>query len=95
MKPSRRRSTKRYTPAQRRVFALLDHWDSMAELARDLGVSYWTVASWLRRGCIPPEWTDDILASARRRRLHGVIAAMGAINPPQIQPIKHRETAAP
>jgi hypothetical protein len=42
-------------------------WPSVAELARDLGIPYPTVAAWKQRGFIRPEYWHDIVRAARRR----------------------------
>src|SRR5690242_20624833 len=48
---------------------LMRRWPTRAALARDLVVSYWTVAAWAYRNSIPPQWHDLVLRSAAR---HGV-----------------------
>jgi hypothetical protein len=43
-------------------------WPSDADLARDIGLSYPTVASWKQRGSIPVAyWRPIILAACKRR----------------------------
>lgn len=42
-------------------------WPTLAELASDLGKPYPTVASWWRRGRIPPEAFDDVIEAAGKR----------------------------
>jgi hypothetical protein len=42
-------------------------WPTAAELARDLGVPYPTVAAWRQRGSIRPEYWHDIVRAAQRR----------------------------
>lgn len=43
-------------------------WPSDADLARDIGLSYPTVASWKQRGSIPVTYWRPIINAARRRR---------------------------
>ncbi|RBO54040.1 hypothetical protein DSD19_06140 [Rhodovulum sp. BSW8] len=45
------------------IFAI---WPSLAEMARDMGEKYPTVAAWKRRG-IPARRDADVIAAARRR----------------------------
>lgn len=45
---------------------LLTIWPTAADLARDLGLPYTTVASWKARG-IPAERARDIVVAAQRR----------------------------
>jgi hypothetical protein len=39
---------------------------NLHELARDQGIAFSTIASWQRRGRIPREWWDQVLAHARK-----------------------------
>jgi hypothetical protein len=39
---------------------------NLHELSRDQGIAFSTIASWQRRGRIPREWWDQILAHARK-----------------------------
>lgn len=57
----------------RRTAALLGRWPSLADLARDIGASYWTVYSWAKRGRIPDVWWDAIIGSAVRYQLDRVV----------------------
>lgn len=47
------------------IFAV---WPSDADLARDIGLSYPTVASWKQRGSIPVAYWRPIIHAARKRR---------------------------
>jgi hypothetical protein len=49
-------------------------WPSDAELARDLGVPYPTVAAWKQRGSIPASYWRRLLRAAKARRLTQVTA---------------------
>lgn len=51
---------------------LLDKWPSNADLAHDLGLSYFTTAAWRRRDSIPPLHWEILVQAARRRRISGV-----------------------
>jgi hypothetical protein len=42
-------------------------WASMAEIGRDLGLPYTTVAAWKQRGSIPVAYWLGIISAARRR----------------------------
>lgn len=65
---------------------IFDLWPSIADLARDLGKPYPTVASWQQRGSIPAKY-DLALVRAARLRGHilslDVIAAARAAYPEQ------------
>jgi len=43
-------------------------WPSDADLARDIGVSYPTAASWKQRGSIPVAYWRPIINAARKRK---------------------------
>jgi len=43
-------------------------WPSDADLARDIGLSYPTVASWKQRGSIPVAYWRPLIQAARKRR---------------------------
>jgi hypothetical protein len=43
-------------------------WPSDADLARDIGLSYPTVASWKQRGSIPVTYWRPIIQAAHKRR---------------------------
>lgn len=49
-------------------------WPSDAELARDLGVPYPTVAAWKLRGSIPAPYWRRLVRAAKARRLTQVTA---------------------
>jgi len=53
---------------------LCDLWPSDAELARDLGVPYPTVAAWKQRGSIPAPYWRRFVTAARARKLTQVTA---------------------
>ncbi len=46
------------------IYAL---WPSVADLARDLGVTYPTVSAWKQRGSIPPHYWRAMVGAAQRR----------------------------
>ncbi|WP_201151272.1 hypothetical protein [Rhodovulum sulfidophilum] len=45
---------------------IFEIWPSLAEMARDMGEKYPTVAAWKRRG-IPARRDADVIAAARQR----------------------------
>jgi hypothetical protein len=47
------------------IFAI---WPSDADLARDIGLSYSTVAAWKQRGSIPVAYWLPVIHAARKRR---------------------------
>lgn len=49
-------------------------WPSMAELGRDLGVPYSTVAAWKQRGSIPVAYWRDLVRAAGQRGYRAVTA---------------------
>jgi hypothetical protein len=51
---------------------LLRLWPDVRTIAADLGISYFTVAAWMRRDSVPTWHWDALIASARRRRIRGV-----------------------
>lgn len=59
--------TPRISAARRRVRAVFAAWGTCADVCRDLGLSYWTCASWERREKIPQRWWPEIVARARLR----------------------------
>lgn len=50
------------------VAAIFAVWPSDADLARDIGLSYPTVASWKQRGSIPVAYWRPIIQAAHKRR---------------------------
>jgi hypothetical protein len=46
---------------------ILNLWPTMADLGRDLGLPYPTVAAWKQRGSIPVAYWRGIILAARRR----------------------------
>jgi hypothetical protein len=56
------------------ISELCSLWPSDAELARDLGVPYPTVAAWKQRGSIPASYWRQLLRAATARRLTQVTA---------------------
>jgi hypothetical protein len=68
---SRSRDPKPMPPSAHEIAeAMIDRWPTRATLAHDLQISYWTVASWIRRGYVPTEWWNPVLRSARRFGIH-------------------------
>jgi hypothetical protein len=51
---------------------VLGQWPSMADLGRDLGVPYSTVAAWKQRGSIPVSYWRGLTDAARSRGLRDV-----------------------
>lgn len=49
------------------VDTLIARWPSMAELGRDLGLPYSTVAAWKQRGSIPVAYWRQLVGAARQR----------------------------
>ena len=49
--------------------AIIDLWESQADMARDLGVKPYQVRDWKRRGWIPPEHDIALVKAARMRNL--------------------------
>jgi hypothetical protein len=47
-----------------RIFSL---WPNLAELAKDIGAPYPTVAAWKQRGSIPGTYDIDLIEAARGR----------------------------
>lgn len=58
------------------VGCLLKLWPDTATVARDLVLSHFTVAAWLRRGSIPVVYWDALVRAARRRGIQGVTYAV-------------------
>ena len=58
----------------RNVEELCNLWPSDAELARDLGVPYPTVAAWKQRGSIPAPYWRQLVRAAKVRHLSQVTA---------------------
>ncbi|WP_366656586.1 carph-isopro domain-containing protein [Fodinicurvata sp. EGI_FJ10296] len=46
---------------------IINLWPSAADLARDIGVPYQTVAAWRRRNSIPPRHWQSIISAGSRR----------------------------
>lgn len=42
-------------------------WPSLAELAKDLGKPYPTVAAWKQRGRVPADYDFDLIEAANRK----------------------------
>lgn len=49
-------------------------WPSMADLGRDLGLPYPTVAAWKQRGSIPVTYWRELVRAAQQRGYHEVTA---------------------
>lgn len=58
------------------IEAILALWPSMAELGRDLGVPYATVAAWKQRGSIPVAHWRGLTDAARSRGLRDVTSEL-------------------
>jgi hypothetical protein len=67
--------TKSQPPTDMIAVKLLRLWPDIATVARDLTLSHFTVAAWLRRGSIPVAYWDDLVKAARRRGIQGVTYA--------------------
>lgn len=50
----------------RELFAL---WPSREDVAKQLGVSYFTIASWIRRDAVPRDRWKALLRAARNRNI--------------------------
>ena len=57
-----------------RVDDIIGLWPSMAELGRDLGLPYPTVAAWKQRGSIPVAYWRELVGAAQRRGFREVNA---------------------
>jgi hypothetical protein len=53
---------------------IIGQWPSMADLGRDLGLPYSTVAAWKQRGSIPVSYWRQIIHAAQRRGYRAVTA---------------------
>lgn len=60
----------------KRVDDIIGLWPSIADLGRDLGLPYSTVAAWKQRGSIPVSYWRELVRAARHRKLHGVTAEL-------------------
>jgi hypothetical protein len=60
----------------KRVDDIMGLWPSMADLGRDLGLPYPTVAAWKQRGSIPVAYWRDLVGAAHRRGFREVDAEM-------------------
>ncbi len=58
------------------VEEILALWPSNADLGRDLGVPYPTVAAWKQRGSIPVAYWRNLIDAARSRGLRGVTSEL-------------------
>lgn len=54
------------------VEALLFRWESLSDLASDLGIPYQTVRSWGSRNRVPPHHRAGVIKSAEARGVEGV-----------------------
>jgi len=68
------RRCKTYYYHMQNISELCALWPSDAELARDLGVPYPTVAAWKQRGSIPAAYWRQLVRAARARQLTQVTA---------------------
>ena len=60
----------------RSIDDILTLWPSMADLGRDLGVPYSTVAAWKQRGSIPVTYWRGLTDAARSRGLRDVTSEL-------------------
>ena len=60
-------------------------WPSLAEMARDIGKEYQTVAKWAQRNRIPPESWDRVIKAASRRRISLTPGLINRLNAPRGQ----------
>jgi len=58
-------------------------WDSLANMARELGIEYQTVAKWSQRGRIPPESWPAVIEAAKRRKIIVTPALLAKLNKPR------------
>ena len=58
-------------------------WPSLAEMARDLGVKYYTVTKWWQRKRIPPESWNAVVAAAKRKGSRVSPALLNRLNAPR------------
>lgn len=58
-------------------------WESMADMARDLGLEYQTVAKWAQRRRIPPESWADVIEAAHRKDVALSAAILNKLNSPR------------
>lgn len=59
-----------------RVDDIIGLWPSMADLGRDLGLPYPTVAAWKQRGSIPVAYWRELVGAAHQRGFRDVNAEM-------------------
>jgi hypothetical protein len=60
-------------------------WPTLADMARDLGKEYQTVAKWSQRGRIPPESWDLVIKAASRKRVAVTPGLLNRLNAPRGQ----------
>ena len=58
-------------------------WGSLADLARDVGLEYQTVAKWAQRERIPPESWDLVIAAAKRKKVTVTPGLLNRLNKPR------------
>lgn len=64
------------------VMKNLSHiWPTAAEMARDLGIPYATVNSWLYRGEIPPRRWAQVVRAAKARGFDLTLDQLAGISP--------------
>jgi len=59
---------------------LFGYWESMAEMAADVGESQWTVAKWKSRGRIPDWAWESLIEALRARGCHVTPSDLLALN---------------
>jgi hypothetical protein len=64
---------------------VFDIWPSLAEMARDIGIEYQTVAKWSQRGRIPPESWDAVIEAAKRKKVTVTPGLLNRLNAPRGQ----------
>lgn len=60
-------------------------WPSLAQMARDIGKDYQTVAKWAQRNRIPPESWDLVIVAASRKEISLTPGLLNALNTPRGQ----------
>jgi hypothetical protein len=58
-------------------------WDSLGDLAREIGRKYNTVCKWQQAGRIPPEHWDAVIGAARRKNVVITTAQLARLNRPR------------
>lgn len=58
-------------------------WESLAQMARELGIEYQTVCKWQQRGRIPPESWDAVIAAALKKGKTVSVVELNRVNKPR------------